>query len=351
MNMFVDSPRNKPLISIVSVTFNPNLSMFEKSLQSIRMQNYPKNRIEHLIMDAGSTNGVFSLGRQYNCRFIVREDLKARELVRQSIGITQAKGEVLLILETDNVLTSKDWLEKMIQPFIEHEDVFSTFSAYYGFEKDMSALTRYTAFFGTSEPTLYYLQKTEKIPLVQESYDKGEILEETSDYYVVRFTPKNLPTCGDNGHMVLREAMNLVNNDPYTYTHLDAIMELVKKRYTTFGVVKNSIIHIGKKDIIHEMKRKIQLKNEYFDSNREKRKYLIFDWKSKKDRKNLLKYVIYSLTFIVPVLESIRGYIRIRDFAWFLHPLMCFFMVIGYGISEIRWLFKLKTEKTYMHDI
>ena len=48
-----------------------------------------------------------------------------------------------------------------------------------------------------------------------------------------------------------------------------------------------------------------------------------------------MKFVIFSLTLIEPIFESIRGYTKIREPAWFLHPLMCLLMVFGYGWSEV----------------
>jgi len=72
------------------------------------------------------------------------------------------------------------------------------------------------------------------------------------------------------------------------------------------------------------------------DEAKGKRVYLVFDPNSSKDRFNLFKYVIYSLTIIEPLMESIRGFLVIPDPAWFLHPLMCILMVFGYGWSEIE---------------
>lgn len=328
-----------PTISIITCTLNPDLNTFKKSLESIKQQDYPKNLIEHIVVDGGSVNSVMEMAGKYGCTTLLRKDLLKQEQARQSIGCKKAKGEVLLMLQSDNILTSKDWLRKMVGPFMQNENVFCTFSAYNGFEKNMSTITRYTALFGAPHPMLYYLNKSDKIPLTQKKYNKGKILEETKDYYIVKFNPSNLPTCGDNGHMILRKAMDLVNKDPYSYTHLDAVMELVEQGYEMFGVVKNTIIHVGKNSVFSDVKRKVQLKSEFYDKRRGKRKYLVFNWQSNRDRISLFKYIIFSLTFIEPLFESVRGYMKIRDRAWFIHPIFCFLLLIGFGYSEIRWGF------------
>ena len=334
--------RGKLSISIITCTFNADPAIFSKSLESIKKQRYPKNLIEHIVMDAGSTNGTIELARKYNCKVHIRKDLLKQEMTRQSIGIKKAKGEVLLMLPSDNILTSEDWLEKMTDPFMRNKKVFCTFSAYNSFEKNMSLITRYTAFFGAPHPVLYFLGKSDKIPMTQKKYNKGKILDETQNNYIVEFSPDNLPTCGDNGHMILKRAMDTVNKNPNTFAHIDAMLELVENGYSIFGVVKNSIIHIGKNSIVEDVRRKMQLKSEFYDKRRGKRKYSVFNWHSSRDRMNLLKYIIFSLTFVYPLCQSIRGYLKVRDKAWFIHPLFCILMLVGLGYSEAKWFVNQK---------
>lgn len=328
-----------PTITILTGTLNSNIPVFKKVLDSLRVQDYPKNLIEHIVLDGGSINETIPLAKKYGCRVIIRSDLQSEKEHGQSrgvIGIKMAKGDLVLILESDNILTSNDWLLQMVKPFRQNKRIFCTYSVYNSYEKDMSATTRYTALFGSPDPTLYYLDKTEKIRMDQEYYNKGQILRENDDYYIVKFTKDNLPTLGDNGHMFLRKAMLKVIKDPNNYIHVDAFSKLLDMGYDTFGIVKNSIIHVQNPNLIDLVKRRVEIKKIFYDQKRVKRKYLVFNPNSVKDRINLIKYIIFSLTILEPLSESIKGYIKIRDKAWFLHPVMCFLMVTGYGLSEIE---------------
>lgn len=326
------------MITINTGTFNSEISIFVRVLESIKSQNYPKELIEHLVFDKESTNGCPEIAKRYGCKVITRYNESSSQEQKSAItGMKMAKGEIILILESDNILTSKDWLKRMVQPFMENKDVFCSFSMHNAYEKKMSLTTKYCALFGAPDPTLYYLKKTEKMRLDQKYYDKGEILRETDNYYVVKFTKDNLPTLGDNGHLFLKKAMMKVAKDPITYTHTDAFIDLLGNGYNTFGVVKNSIIHVMRPNVIDLVKRRVQVKKIFYDGRRGQRKYLVFNPKSLNDKVNLAKYVLFSLTFVVPFFESVKGYVKIRrDKAWFLHPLMCFMMVVGYGWSEIQ---------------
>lgn len=326
-----------PSISIVTETWNPDVKLFERVLKNIQLQDYPKELVEHIVFDAGSTNDSVRVARKYGCKITIRSDLRDTEQVRQSLEIKKARGDIVLLLQSDNILTSRKWLREMVQPFLDNKKVFCTYSAYNSYEKGMSATTRYGAFFGACDPALYYLGKSDKIPFLQKTYDKGEIITEASGYWVVKFTNDSLPTMGDNGFMVLRSAINKVNKDPNSYIHVDMYADMLKLGYDTYGVIKNSIIHVIPPNIIMYTKRRIQVKQKYYDGRRGKRTYLVFNWKSKKDHWNLLKYIFFSITLVFPFYESIRGYIKIRDWAWFLHPLFSLLMLGAYGYSEFRW--------------
>ncbi|OGH51530.1 MAG: hypothetical protein A3H17_01615 [Candidatus Levybacteria bacterium RIFCSPLOWO2_12_FULL_37_14] len=332
--------KNYPSISIVTTTLNSSLPIFERVLKTLESQSYPKNLIEHIVMDGGSINGTVGLARKYHCEASVHKDLMMKEQNRASLGIQKARGDLIVILQSDNIPTSKNWLREMVQPFIDNKKVFCTFSAYNSYEKDMSATTRYGAFFGAADPVLYFLKKSDKIPLAQKRYDKGEIIGETSGYWLAKFDKETLPTLGDNGTMFRRDIMSKVNKKPKLYVHPDAFVMMLDLGYNTCGVIKNSVIHIIPPNIFHYAKRRVWVKETFYDGWRGNRKYLVFNWRSNKDRLNLIKFIFFSLTFVIPLAESIRGYVKIRDKAWFLHPILCFLMLVSYGSSEIAWFIK-----------
>ena len=216
-----------PTVSSYTGSLNPNLKTFKRVLDTIKNQTY-KEVIEHIVMDGGSTNGAIKLAESYGCKVDIRPHLKLLEQIRFSEGLKRAKGDLILSLETDNIPTSKNWLKEMVQPFLDNKKVFCTFSAYNDYEKGMSMTTRYGALFGAADPTLYYLGKSDKIPLTRKEYDKGKIISETPAYWIVEFDKDSLPTMGDNGHMFRNSAMSKVNKDPALYVHPDAFVDMLE---------------------------------------------------------------------------------------------------------------------------
>lgn len=73
-----------------------------------------------------------------------------------------------------------------------------------------------------------------------------------------------------------------------------------------------------------------------------KRRYFLYN--NKRDRKQIILFSIYALTLVGPTIESFRGYRRIADSAWFLHPVICFMMFWVYFNSVISWQFSHSLE-------
>ena len=325
-----------PTISIVTCSYNSPVWLWKKTLHAISMQQFPVSQIEHIIMDGGSTNGTIELLKRYHTKVVVRKDLLFKPVMRMGLGIAQARGDVVLFLEPDNIMIGRTWLRDMVKPFMDHKDIVGSFSMYNGYESNMPMFTKYCALFGINDPIVYYLGKSEKIPHFLRTYDKGNILYTDNTYTKVQFTRGTLPTLGDNGHMVRRELIMKVNRDPSSFLHTDAFALLAGMGFRTYGVVHNSIIHYTGSSVLDFCRRRIEYKRRYYDDKKNKRAYLVYNPYSFRDKKNLILFILYSLTIVQPLMLSIRGFLSKPESAWFLHPITCFSMVVGYGYSEIQ---------------
>jgi len=321
-------------ITILTGTLNPNLKTFRLMLDAVKKQRY-EGKIRMVVMDGGSTNGAMKLAKKYGCIIRVFQNDSDEGSNRLFPCKDLISGDIVFILASDNILPDKDFLTRMVKPF-EDKKIFAAFPAYNTAAPDMGILTRYTALVGSPDPTLYYLGKSDKIQVFQKTYDKGEILKENVDYYKVRFTKETLPTVGENGFAIRTEVFKSMVRKNEVFYHTDKYAELLVKGFDTYGVTKNAIVHMTKPGIFEQIRRRVEVKEHFTDDMKGKRTYLVYNPASSKDRWHLFFYVLYSLTFIQPLVFSIRGYVYVHDLAWFLHPIMCFLMVCAYGWSEIK---------------
>ncbi len=116
------------------------------------------------------------------------------------------------------------------------------------------------------------------------------------------------------------------------------MQDLIAHKHNKFAMVKLDIIHLHSssfKDFLGKLKRNLNIFMRDFD----KRRYM---WES-----GLLKQVyatIAMITFIIPLYHSLRGFIKIRDIAWFAHPFVCFAVITTYIKMFIFWKLKLYQE-------
>jgi len=336
-----------PSISILTITFNPDPQVFGKVLESIKNQDYPEHLIEHIVVDGGSKKNTINFLKNYGCKLIVKEALRDQSEARRAFAVKEAKNEIVLWLESDNSLPDKNSLRELVQPFIDDKKIISTFTLHYGINKQMSLLDRYCALFGISDPIAYYLGKADREAWFKDVYTKGRIIRRKKKYDVVEFNEKNLPTVGDNGFLTRREILLKARITPKEYVHIDIYVDLLKFGYKRFGVVKSiDIEHDIGNGILELVRRRVLYVKRYSLSKYlNYRRYAVFDFKSPKDIMNLSKYIFYTVTFVQPLTLSIRGFLKIKDVAWFLHPFMCWLFLIYYLRFTSFSVLKLKFSK------
>ena len=96
------SIKDIPKISIVTVSLNSRETI-KRCIQSVINQNYPKNKIEHIIIDGGSTDGTLEIIKKYKKYIKYWHSKKDKGLYdAMNIGIKNSKGSIIGILNSDD---------------------------------------------------------------------------------------------------------------------------------------------------------------------------------------------------------------------------------------------------------
>lgn len=334
--------RKKLTISVVMPTFNSSRTI-EQSLKSVRDQDYPQEKIEIVIADGGSTDNTLKIAKKYGARIIkVPKELQNAEY-NKGVACNEAKNEILLLLDHDNILPHTNWLNKMIVPFVEYKEITGVEPLRFHYDPEMTALDRYFALLGGNDPVAYYLGKNSHLSWAFNKYNLYGKAKDMGEYYLVKYSPKRIPALGGNGAAVRRTLLlNNAQADNAHFYHIDVHVDLIKKGINTYGIFKDSVIHLTNNKLWPFLTRRKYFMEKYYFEDMGKRRYSVYD--PKLDSGKLLWYVILSLTFIKPLYDAFRGYLQVKDNAWFLHPIMCFSMLFVYGIptikEEIRRAFK-----------
>ncbi len=327
MNFIVFKNR-LPTISIVIPTLN-SAKTLGLCLKSIAEQDYPRRKIEILVIDGGSKDETIKIAMKHNVKKILHNPLKTGE-AGKALGVSEAGNEIIALIDSDNILNEKNWLKKMTEPFNDKKIVGSE-PLYYTYRREDSFLTRYCALVGMNDVLCLYLGNYDRYCLITNRWTELKVRTiDKGSYLSLVLDEKNIPTMGANGFLVRTHAAKCLDYKPYLFD-IDFIYELIKNGYNEFAKVKIGIIHLFADDIGIFIRKTYRRVRDYLFYERQRmRKY---PWK-RQNFLRMLKFALYTMTLIPISIDSIRGYRRLPDKAWFFHLVACWLTLLVYGISH-----------------
>ena len=326
---------NHPSISVLLPTLNAS-SVLEGCLQSIVEQDYPKEKIEIVVADGGSTDKTIEIAKKYGAK-IFPNPLKTGE-AGKAVALKHAKGELVALIDSDNILPDKNWLKRMIAPFKDPEVIGSEPWEYLNRRQDC-LIDRYCALMGMNDPLCYFLGNYDRKCVLSGKWT-GLLLqqEDKGDWIKIKISPPNIPTFGANGTILRRKEIlqsKLVGD--YLFD-IDILAEMGTKKPIYFAKVKTEIVHLfmnhqGVAKFIRKQKRRV--KDYLYYQKIGVRKY---PWQ-KQSKTGLLKFVFVCVTIFPLVYQSASGYFKKKDSAWFFHPLACWITLFVYAEGLFFGLF------------
>jgi glycosyltransferase involved in cell wall biosynthesis len=95
----MDAEPRLPLVSVVTPSFNQG-AFIEETVRSVQEQDYP--RIEHIVVDGGSTDGTIAVLRRHaHVRWVSEPDRGQADAVNK--GFAMARGEIFGWLNSDDL--------------------------------------------------------------------------------------------------------------------------------------------------------------------------------------------------------------------------------------------------------
>lgn len=330
--------KNYPTISVVIATFNSENTL-SLCLESIRLQDYPQNKIEIILADGGSKDKTHLIARQYKSKLLKVPPLKQNAEYNKGVGLSKAKGEFVLMVDHDNVLPHKLWLRNMLYPLIENKDIVASETLRYHYDRNLSLLDRYFALFGAGDPLAFYLGKADRLSYIYDKYNLYGRAKHHKGYYSVVFNKNQIPTLGANGFLIRRKIL-IENADVKVghFFHIDVNVDLIRKNFNKYAFVEDSIIHLtGYKKISSFLYRRKLFMEQFYLIENSNRRYSVY---TRKDLFKLILYILMAMTIVVPTIDALRGYSKLQDRAWFFHPVLAFSLCLIYCYVILKNMYK-----------
>ena len=322
-----------PTVTFVTPTLNSE-STIRECIESVDKLDYPKKLIKMYIMDDGSKDKTLSIARAFSfCKVFKVHSSGPEEAT--AIGINRAKSDYIVNFSSDNVIPTRDWLKKMLFPLEKNPKLTAAESINYTYRKRDKALNRYFALFGMNDPVAFYLDKRDRRTYYETGWHLPTPSVDYGSYYESSFTKLNMPTLGANGCIFRTKTIRKVTKDPKLFSHIDSCVDLLRLGWNRYAFVKVSLWHKSGESLFNYFyKRRHYALVLYFNKKHHRRYHL---YNPPNDRFKLVRYVVYSLTIIEPLIQSVRGFYKVRDLAWFLHPVICFLTTINYFLVVTKF--------------
>jgi glycosyltransferase involved in cell wall biosynthesis len=314
-----------PTVSIIIPVYNSERTLKE-CLSSIAKQEFPKQLVEVIVVDGGSTDSTLQIAKEMPDVKIASNKLRTGE-AGKAVGARLARNEILAFVDSDNILEGPLWLQKMTRPFSEPNIVASE-PLYFTHRHDDPAITRYCALIGANDPLTVYIGNYDRYSYLKKRWTEVPVRQEDSGQYLsIELRGAILPTFGANGFLVLRKLVQ--GNSPRSFLFdIDFVQSLTAISGLKIAKVKVGIIHLFASGInlfMHKSYRRIR--DYSFYTSRGARTY---PW-GNHSRVKLLKFILSSLLVVPMLRDAGRGYREFPDRAWLIHPIACFLILSVYA--------------------
>ena len=321
-------------LSVVIPTLNSEKTLGE-CLAAIRAQTLPRGAYEIVIADAGSSDRTLDIAAEHQVDAVVANPLKTGE-AGKTAGIKAAKGDVIALIDSDNILPDPGWLERMLAPFSD-PSIIATEPLEYTCRNDDPALTRYFALLGMNDPICLFTGNYDRICAVTGRWTELPVEQkDMGGYLKLRLTADTLPTIGANGFVFRRSLLDGVKWEPYLFD-IDILCDRIgKDGSVSIAKVKTGIVHLYCArlcDFARKQRRRIR-DFLYFAQEKER----IYPW-NRQRKLGIVLFCLASLLALPLIWQMLKGAIRRPDRAWLYHLPVCWITIWVYGIGTLSKLF------------
>jgi glycosyltransferase involved in cell wall biosynthesis len=307
--------------SILTPTYNAE-KYLRLYFESLVMQTFPRDQFEILIIDGGSQDETLRIVEEYSDKLPVRIlDNPFRNAEHgKKIGFDASSGEVVVLLDSDNEVTSPSWLSEAYELFESQKKLWGLESHWFEKQGD-KAISKYFASMNYCDPVarLFAPRATPTM--------KG------ANYELYEANTKDTPVIGANGFFWKRSVIGpyLLNKEAFEETNL--VAQLILDGFTTYGKLTSSgIYHYYVSSIEGYFHKRIKIARKFMQRKAKGQR----TWVDKAGFSKLIISSIYNISIIGPLSEALYHIFKKKQLYWLYHPLICFMTVIIYADNFLR---------------
>lgn len=343
---------NYPLVSVVIATFNSS-KLLSRTLDALVGQTYPREKMEILTVDGGSTDNTLQMAKEYGCKVI--HNPETEPVHAKVLGIQKAIGKYLMVLDHDEVLVNPNSIKARIELLEMHLSCKVAFCSGYKRPKDYPLLNEYISEFG--DPfSLFVYNFSKGAGFFEKSLRRiCEIEDEDSNHMIISFAhSKHLPIfelccLATIVNIEWFKSHSEIESKPQDMAHMFYIM--LSLGYPEVVILKNDpLVHYSAdslKAYYPKLKWRIRNNVHFADKGENgfngRQKYIRYS------RYKKYLYVPYTV-FIIPCFgHGLYLTLMRRNPVFLLHPFLCWYVLIQIVLECIEKIMN-KTPKFTSYD-
>ncbi len=319
--------RNKPIVSIIIATHN-SARLLPKVLQSIKSQDYPRSKIEVLVIDGGSTDDTRHIARMHGSQVI--DNPKILPAWAKYIGFLRARGTYLMYLDSDEVIDDTRSITRKVKAFEIHPSVRAVTGSGYKSPKSFSFLNDYINEFG--DPFSFFIYRLSKDYrfFIHSMKTRYKILAENKDGIAFDFSQvRDLPIFELVAMGSMVDHMYLKKNFPTIKTHPGLIphfFHLLVSKGASIAITKHDVLihyssntlrqYVGKivsrvvSNIFTPAKEGFRGRNEFASGVWQYKKYF---------------FPLYAVSIVFPFIDALYLSVTRKNIGYMIHVPLCLY--------------------------
>jgi glycosyltransferase involved in cell wall biosynthesis len=284
------------------------------------------------VADGGSSDGTIATALSFGAS--VHPNPLVTGEAGKAAAFRVASGELIALIDSDNILVGSDWFRRMVAPF-EDPSVVGSEPMYFVARAGDNVIDRYCAIFGVNDPFCLFIGNYDKYSALSGRWTGYKLrTKDMGDYVAVALDTDKLPTIGANGTVYRKEVLMPFVSD---YLVDIDIPVLIARTHSgaQFAKVRVGIRHLFSSDIgsfVRKQRRRIR---DFFAPGERGGSHRVYPW-GDVIAGGVARFLCSCLTILPLLYQSWVAYTRSKDRAAFFHPVAC---VITLGIYGSNFLF------------
>jgi GT2 family glycosyltransferase len=255
----------------------------------------------------------------------------------KDIGVNNSKGEIVVFLDHDNILSGRDWLSSMLFPFKNDKNIMAVQSLL-KYSKSDSPFIKYVNAVGVEDAFAIPYSLVAQVSLYPKKFNLVK-----NSFYVHKLSSEKVLFGGANGCAFRKQVFTTIGG----YTRDVDVFASMAETEMIVAVSKNSQLYhktasslssflIKKAIYFHRF-----ISKEYSDKK--------FQWTQPglANQARFFLMILYNLSLVGPGFIGFKKFFSTWEWFWIMHPFYIFFMTLEYCLIT---LFKIKNFVKYKNS-